>query len=1006
MRVPKLSVFFLVPGLLALAATAPDAPAPASALPKVETATFEKDITPLVEKYCYECHGDGMHKADIALDKFKSSADVAGDAKTWDLVLDKIHRHEMPPEDASAQPSLEERDFLVDWIDRKIHNYDPNNPDPGRVTLHRLNRSEYANTIRDLTGVDFHADEDFPPDDSGYGFDNNGDVLSLPPMLMEKYLNAATKILDQAVPTEQLVPVKKTFPSYMLALGFNDFGVSEGGWARLISLEEGHVSLDQYIPAPGEYKVSFVAYGSPDGGNSPNGVGSKTLDLPPETPLMSLRVGDIYIHQFKIDANDKDKPGEYTWEVSLMPGPQTVHSVMDRVRGGENENILTNGRVGRQQNGQVWVKSMTIEGPLPGVITRMPAGKLPTTGPNEITHADERFLTGNGAVSMKFTAPVEGEYILRATAYAQQAGTEPTKMTFSVNGQKLTTIDVLAPATRMQLPGERVFSGHPSALGMQKAVAQVYEFRAKLPAGEKTFSAAFVNEFSDPDNTNPNLQRRTLTIQNLEVVDLTQPFVQPKMTETLKPYFAASVTPANKIARAREILTQFAHRAWRGPVSTAEIDKLMGLYSLADKNGEQFPTSVKLALSAVLVSPRFLFRGEAADAAALTAPAAPATGPQVIKSALSKTAPAADSTSKIGVPVDELTLASRLSYFLWSSAPDDELLNLAEHNQLRAHLADQVGRLLASPKSHAMVDNFAGQWLQFRSLPTFSPDKKVLQDYYNSWPTLSEEMETETGMFFEYIMRQDRSVMDFLTADYTFVNDDLANYYSLPDVTGTEFRRVSIKDTPRRGVLTQGSTLLLTSNPTRTSPVKRGKWVLENLLGTPPPPPPPNVPALDDEKQLTGSLRQQMEQHRANPICASCHARMDPIGFGLENFDAAGWWRDKDGNTDIDASGQLLTGETFNGAAQLTQLLADKKKTDFLRCLSEKMLTFALGRGLEYYDRAATDQMIVQLEKNGDKFSALILGVVNSVPFQQMRRTDALPIPPAGTPPAKVAVAP
>ena len=264
-------------------------------------------------------------------------------------------------------------------------------------------------------------------------------------------------------------------------------------------------------------------------------------------------------------------------------------------------------------------------------------------------------------------------------------------------------------------------------------------------------------------------------------------------------------------------------------------------------------------------------------------------------------------------------------------------------------------------------------------------------------------METETGMFFEYIMRQDRSVMDFLTADYTFVNDDLANYYSITGVTGTEFRRVSIKDTPRRGVLTQGSTLLLTSNPTRTSPVKRGKWVLENLLGTPPPPPPPNVPALDDEKQLTGSLRQQMEQHRANPVCASCHARMDPIGFGLENFDAAGWWRDKDGDVDIDASGTLLTGETFKGAADLAQLLADKKKTDFLRCLSEKMLTFALGRGLEYYDRAATDQMIVNLEKNGDKFSALILGVVNSVPFQQMRRADALPVQTAGAPPAKVA---
>ncbi len=499
------------------------------------------------------------------------------------------------------------------------------------------------------------------------------------------------------------------------------------------------------------------------------------------------------------------------------------------------------------------------------------------------------------------------------------------------------------------------------------------------------------------------MQRRTLTIQSLEVVDLSQPFVQPKITEAMAPYFGPEVTAANKTARARAILTQFTHRAWRGPVAPAEIDRLMNLFALADKNGEPFQQSVKVAMSAVLVSPRFLFRAEGADAAAL---AAPATGSQVIKTALPLAAPAANPAPKLGVPVDELTLASRLSFFLWSSTPDDELLRLAENHQLRAHLAGQVERMLASPKSHALVDNFAGQWLQFRSLSTFNPDKEVLQGYYNEWAILCDEMEQETGLLFDYIMRQDRSVMDFLTADYTFVNDDLANYYGLMGVRGAEFRRVSIKDTPRRGVLTQGSVLVLTSNPTRTSPVKRGKWVLDNLLGTPPPPPPPNVPVLDEERQLTGTLRQQMEQHRANPTCASCHARMDPIGFGLENFDAIGAWRDKEGTSDIDSSGTLLTGETFHGAAELTQILATKKKGDFLRCLSEKMLTYALGRGLEYYDRAATDQITAQLEKNGDKFSALILGVVTSVPFQEMRRTDAVPGPPEEKNSAKVAATP
>jgi hypothetical protein len=1023
MRIPRMKWLALLaaPGLLAALAADSPAPAPAAAptptaaapaLPKFEDATFEKDIHPLIEKYCYECHGDGMAKADLALDKYKTVADLEKDATRWETVLDKVHRHEMPPDDADAQPTEQERDFLVNWVDRTIHQYDPANPDPGHVTLHRLNRSEYTNTIRDLTGVNFHADDDFPPDDSGYGFDNIGDVLSLPPMLMEKYLNAADKILDQAIPTEPLASRTQNFPAYLLETGFNDLGAQAGGWVHLISLEEGHVSLSQFIPAPGEYKISFEAYGEPTGGYNENGVGYKAAadtKTSPEVPKVSLRVsgtagvGETYIHQFQVDAPDKDHPGQYSWEASLPAGPVELHEVMERDRGGANENIIINGRVGRQQNGVAWIKSMTIEGPLPGAITHWSAAKLTATGPGATNGAGERTLTGNGEVAAKINVAQAGDYILRATAYAQQAGDEPTKMAFRLDGQPLTTFDVLAPAQRLQLPGEKVFSNHPSALALQKAVPQVYEFRVKLAPGEKTFSAALVNEFADPANPNPNLQRRTLTIQNLEVVDLTQPFVQPTLTEEMKGYFAQAVTPANKEERARQIITHFAERAWRGPVDPAEVDKLMGLFALADKNGESFPVSVKLAMKAVLVSPHFLFRGTAPEAATL----AGATGPQVKKTAFAKTTPAAGGGESLGVPVDELTLASRLSYFFWSSAPDDELLGLAEHNQLRAHLAEQVQRLIASPKSQALVDNFAGQWLQFRSLATFNPDRAVLgDDYYNAWPELCDEMEQETGRFFDYVMRQDRSVFDFLTGNYTFVNDDLANYYGLPAVAGNEFQKVSLDGTPRRGVLTQGSVLVLTSNPTRTSPVKRGKWVLDNLLGTPPPPPPPNVPVLDEESSLTGTLRQQMEQHRANPTCASCHARMDPIGFGLENFDAAGLWRDTDKSSPIDASGTLLTGESFNGAAELAQILADKKRTDFLRCLSEKMLTYALGRGLEYYDRAATDQIIAQLEKGGDKFSVLMMGVVNSVPFQEMRRTDTLPDKPAEKPTTTVAVAP
>ncbi|MES1167251.1 MAG: DUF1588 domain-containing protein, partial [Pseudomonadota bacterium] len=295
----------------------------------------------------------------------------------------------------------------------------------------------------------------------------------------------------------------------------------------------------------------------------------------------------------------------------------------------------------------------------------------------------------------------------------------------------------------------------------------------------------------------------------------------------------------------------------------------------------------------------------------------------------------------------------------------------------------QVRRLLASPKAQALVANFAGQWLEIRKLKFAEPDKQIFPSFDDSLRTA---MRQETEKFFEYIMRDDRSVMEFLTADYTFVNERLAKHYGLPGVSGDELRMVSLHDTPRRGVLTQASVLTIASNPTRTSPVKRGKWVLENLLGTPPPPPPPNVPDLpNDGKVVTGSLRHQMEEHRANPTCASCHSRMDPIGFGLENFDAIGAFRVKDGEFAVDAGGKLSTGETFANAAELVGILSEKRRELFLRNLAEKMLIYSLGRGVERADRPAIDRIVQQLSAGGNRFSALVLAITKSVPFDQQR---------------------
>jgi hypothetical protein len=390
-------------------------------------------------------------------------------------------------------------------------------------------------------------------------------------------------------------------------------------------------------------------------------------------------------------------------------------------------------------------------------------------------------------------------------------------------------------------------------------------------------------------------------------------------------------------------------------VTPAEVERLMKLYDFARRNGEVFEGGVAQALKAVLVSPNFLFRGELQ--------------------------PEPDNPKAVH-PVNEFALAARLSYFLWSTMPDEELSALAEKNLLRKNLEAQVRRMLNDRRSRALVENFAGQWLQLRNLAIIQPDRKLFPSYDAK---LRAAMTRETELLFETVVREDCSVFEFLTADYTFVNERLARHYGLAGVSGEDFQRVSLKGQPRAGVLTHASILTLTSNPTRTSPVKRGKWVLENLLATPPPPPAPGVPELDGQKQLTGTLRQRMEQHRANPTCASCHTKMDAIGFGLENYDAIGAFRAQDGGAAIDPSGELNAAEKFQGPVDLAKLLATKKQDDYLRCLSEKLLTYALGRGLEYYDRNTVKSIADGLAKRRYTFSGLVLEVVNSVPFQKRR---------------------
>jgi hypothetical protein len=401
---------------------------------------------------------------------------------------------------------------------------------------------------------------------------------------------------------------------------------------------------------------------------------------------------------------------------------------------------------------------------------------------------------------------------------------------------------------------------------------------------------------------------------------------------------------------ARQVVAQFAERAFRRPVPTDEVERILKLFRLADERGESFERAIQLALITALASPQFLFLVEPEEAREDRA-------------------------------LTEFELASRLSYFLWSSMPDDELFREARQNTLRSNLGRQVARMLDDPKSHEFVENFTGQWLQLRKLAGVSRDQDLFRGFDE---TLRDAMRQETEQYFAYILRNNRSILELLDSDYTIVNEVLARHYEMEGVTGPEFRKVSLADRRRGGVLTQASVLTLTSNPNRTSPVKRGQWILQQLLGTPPPPPPPEVAKLDESPQAAdaASLRERMEIHRTDPKCASCHHQMDPLGFALENYDAVGRWRVKDGSFRIDPSGELIGGRKFADIQELKRLLGTTASPRFARCLVENMLTYALGRGLDSYDYCTVEDIRGKLAIDGYRIQSLVLGIVESQAFQ------------------------
>ncbi|WP_321477266.1 DUF1592 domain-containing protein [uncultured Paludibaculum sp.] len=765
----RLTIAVSVAGFLAAAQLPGPAtkPQPAPAAKAAPTADFAKVVTPVLSKTCTPCHNSGMASGGFDADHFLDPATISTQRDGWDRILMKLRNGEMPPRGIpKSQVAI---DNLVHYVQSAVDRIDSTaKPDPGRVVAHRLNRTEYTNTIRDLLGVEFQAQKDFPTDDSGEGFDNIAEILTISPVLMEKYLAAAERIASRALAAD---PLPKPIQA--------DYAAKE---KRIRRLDRSTIEATHRVEFDGDYTVRFA--------------------LPGERP--------------------KDA--------------------------------------------------------------------------------------------------------------------KPVQLAFWMDGKLLAT---------------KLVETKPSGLVYFEPYSEE-EMRLFLPEGDHIFRAGFVNDDFVKDLDAKSIYKKKLN-KYLDGMLFIGPF-QPKEPPASRAKILIC-DPNTGAACVDKIVTNLARRAYRRPVTRPEVASLLKFITLAKQHGQSTEQGIQLALQAILVSPNFLFHIERDSNP---------TDPNAVH------------------PISDFELASRLSYFLWSSMPDDPLLALADAGKLRAPgvLDAQVKRMLDDPRSSALADSFAAQWLEIRNLDVVKPDPQKFPDWN---PELRDAMRTETSMFFDYVLRQNRPMADFLDARYTFLNDRLAKHYGIEGVVGPEFRKVELTNDQRGGILSQASVLTVSSYPTRTSVVIRGKYVLQEILGAPPPPPPPDVPPLDEAAVGTSlSLRQQMEKHRANAVCASCHSKMDPLGFGLENYDGIGKWRTMDGKFPVDSSGVLPNGKSFTTPAEMRAVLKSQLP-QFTHCVIEKLMIYALGRGMATPDRRVIDGIGQKLAAQGYPFQTAIYEVVRSMPFQMRR---------------------
>jgi hypothetical protein len=826
----RLGGFFFVPlgiavaGGLSLAAQAQSNVAPSSS-------------RAFLEQTCFKCHSEEAESAMALFSGFfldrMDVDDIAAAPAEWEKVVRKMQTGMMPPASEPRPDEASRRQFIT-HLETELDRLAARAPNPGRPSLHRLNRTEYANAIYDLLALDIDAKELLPGDDSSFGFDNVAGSLGISPVLIERYANAAAKISRLAVGDTRMTAEQKTHyvPNFLMQSEHID-GLPFG--------TRGGMRVEHFFPLDAEYLLTVDLMSAVNGIHIGNGVPNEQLEVSLDGRRVAL------------------------FDISKAPP------------------------------------------------------KPPAAGEEEASDAE-----------------------------AAEASEEAE-----------------APA-------------QPAEEAMEKA-GDKWEVRVPVTAGPHTLMTAFVKKnhapiediVQQPSNTlldplfNGTPEVTLIAHVGSLTVDGPYAIVGPGNTPSRERIFSCRPQQGSEEAAcARQILTAIAHRAYRQSPSAEHLSVLMDFYQQGREKGG-FDKGIEVALQRILSSPQFVFRFERDPA---------------------------DASPDKPYNISDTELASRLAFFLWSSSPDDELLDLASRDRLGrpAVLAQQVHRMLADPRASALTENFAGQWLYLRNLEIKDASTYQFPDFDDN---LRHSFRRETELLFEHIMRADRSVLELLTADYTFLDERLAKHYGIEGVYGSQFRQVPITDPRRQGLLGQGSILLVTSQPNRTSPVTRGVWILENVLGAHVPAPPPvNIPPLEEAAGDVDfdslSVRELMEMHRSKPFCEGCHKIMDPVGLAMENYDVVGRWRTMDGDTPVDASAKLVDGTSINGPVELRAALL-KYKEQIVRNMTEKMLTYALGRGMQYYDQPVIRGIVREAAANDYRFSSIVMGIVTSTPFR-MRASESL----------------